>query len=577
MAGQGESIICDHAIRAHKLCLGLNDILMFINSSNDIDEILEKVVEASSEALGCESARIAMREGDNWVIRYVSNLPDDLLGRSFTDNELPHAVLAMETKQPVAIDDALQDDRTNTETMKALGIRSVLVLPLLEKDVVTGTLLYGYHAKAASFTDTEIDYARRMATGVAIALLDARQHQDLRESEKLGNALNEIDTVLFSTKDYAVIMDRMLQLATEAIGAETGVIFSKEGDRWIVRNEYKLPVSLIGQNFSNTEVMHTAITADTKRSLVVQDVVNSPDVDQKFVEMLGIRSLLDFPLIAKGEVIGDLTFHYHSSPVPFNERQVEFARKLQIAISLALENAQLRDAAKQSEESLLQVNRELEAFNYTVAHDLRKPLTIINGYAQVLMEVCSDTLDEQCKDYLRKTYTGTLHMNRLITALLNFSQLAHAEPKHDRVNLSGICEEVAAELKLAEPERQVTFRITSALEAEADSDLLGIVMNNLFGNAWKYTSSREEGIIEFGATESDGTQAYFVRDNGIGFDPAEADRIFAPFQRLATGKEIGGLGIGLATVARIIQRHGGRVWAEGEPEKGATIYFTLQA
>ena len=290
----------------------LNDIMVLINSNHNIDEILQKVVEGSCKALGCESARIAMREGDNWVIRFVSNLPDDLIGRSFTDEELPHAALAMTTRNIIAIDDAFHDDRTNNEMMKSLGIKSVMVLPLLEENVVVGTLLYGYHSSVVSFNEPQMDYAGRMATGVALALQNARLYQDLEESKSLSDALNEIDTVLFSMKDYDFIMNRMLQLATDVIGAESAVIFSKEGNRWIVHYEYKLPASLIGQSFSNTEVMHTAITEKTKRSLVVQDVLNNPNIDQKFVEMLGIRSLLDFPLIVKGEVIGDLTFHYTS-------------------------------------------------------------------------------------------------------------------------------------------------------------------------------------------------------------------------------------------------------------------------
>ena len=180
------------------------------------------------------------------------------------------------------------------------------------------------------------------------------------------------------------------------------------------------------------------------------------------------------------------------------------------------------------------------------------------------------------KGYVKEAYEGTLHMNRLIDALLNFSRLAHAEPKREHMNLCGICRDVAAELKLAEPERRVIFRIPDGITAEADPDLLRVVLGNLFGNAWKYTSMREEAVIEFGATEIDGKQAYFVRDNGLGFDPADAGKLFAPFQRLERGKEVGGLGIGLATVARIIQRHGGKVWAEGEREKGATFYFTVE-
>ena len=368
MNGQSQPPICDHLIRAHKLCLELNDVMILVNSSHDINEILHKVVQASCKALGCESARIAMREGNKWVIRYVSNLPENLIGRSFTDKELPHAALAMTTRKPVAIDDAFHDDRTNNEMMKSLGVRSVLVLPLLVENVVIGTLLYGYHSGAVSFTDAETDYAERMATGVAIALQGARRYQDLEESKRLTDTLHEIDTVLFSAQDYDTIVTKMLQLATDVIGAESAVIFSKEDDFWALRYQYKLPVSLVGQTFSNTEVMHTAITALTRRSLVEQDVVNNPEIDQKFVEKLGIRSLLDFPLIVKGEVIGDLTFHYHSSPVPFNERQVEFVRKLQISITLALENARLLDTFKQSESMLKEAEKLAKSgyFKYDV-------------------------------------------------------------------------------------------------------------------------------------------------------------------------------------------------------------------
>lgn len=575
MNGQGQPPICDHIIRAHKLCMELNDIMVFINSSHNIDEILQKVVEGSCKALGCESARIAMREGDNWVIRFVSNLPNDLIGRSFTDEELPHAALAMTTRKIIAIDDAFHDDRTNNEMMKSLGIKSVMVIPLLDRNVVIGTLLYGYHSSVVSFTVPQMDYAGRMATGVALALQDARLYQDLEESKKLSDALNEIDTVLFSMKDYGVIMNRMLQLATDVIGAESAVVFSKEGNRWIVHYEYKLPASLIGQSFSNTEVMHTAITEKTKRSLVVQDVLNNPDIDQKFVEMLGIRSLLDFPLIVKGEVIGDLTFHYHSGDVPFNERQVEFVRKLQISMSLALENGRLLNISKQSESKLKEANIELEAFNYTVAHDLRGPLNSMGLYFQTIQMQYGAKLDETCREYLTGGYKNVQRMSQLIDVLLEFSKLSNVEPRREDFDISAVAREILDELKRTSPERRYLFRIADGIMVNGDPKLLGVALNNLLRNAWKYTGKKEETVIEFGATEIAGNQAYFVRDNGEGFDLADADKLFIPFQRLPGSEEFKGSGIGLATVERIIRRHGGKVWAEGEPGKGACFYFTL--
>jgi PAS domain S-box-containing protein len=238
---------------------------------------------------------------------------------------------------------------------------------------------------------------------------------------------------------------------------------------------------------------------------------------------------------------------------------------------LAVRAAELEEANRE----LATANGELEAFGYSVAHDLRKPLTVVSGYCQALQELCSDKLDEKCKEFLAESYEGTLRMNRLIDTLLNFSHMARIEPRREKVDLSGMVQEVAVELKLAEPARLATFRIMKGISVVGDASLLRVVLENLLGNAWKYTANREEALIDFGATEIDGKPAYFVRDNGMGFDISFADKLFIPFQRLPATAEFRGHGIGLATVERIIRRHGGRIWAEGEPDKGATFYFTL--
>jgi len=423
MNGQDVPPCSDYVTRAHQLSMDLNNILMRINFSNDRDDILHNVVEESCKALCCESGRIDMREGNNWVVRYANKLSNNLVGRSFNDEDLPHAALAMVTKKPVAIDDAFNDDRTNTELMKSLGVKSVLALPLMENEVVIGALSFGYHEKAVSFMAAEMNFAEQMITGVAIALQNARMYHELEESKKLGDALNEIDRVLFSMKDYETIKDKMLQLATDVIGAETAVIFSKEGDRWIVQNVYKLSESLIGQNFSNTEVMHTAITAETKREIVIQDVSNSPDIDQKFVDMLDIRSLLDFPLIVKGEVIGDLTFHYHSSPIPFNERQVEFARKLQIAISLALENSRLYDAteiaiaARRKAEKTIKTKSQFLA---NMSHELRTPMTGVLGMLDLVL---SGKLEAEQRRFINTAHASALSMVHILNDILDLTKI----------------------------------------------------------------------------------------------------------------------------------------------------------
>ncbi|HTG82669.1 MAG TPA: PAS domain S-box protein [Geobacteraceae bacterium] len=221
------------------------------------------------------------------------------------------------------------------------------------------------------------------------------------------------------------------------------------------------------------------------------------------------------------------------------------------------------------------VNRELEAFNYTVSHDLRKPLTTINSYCQVVEEQCGATLGDECRGYVREIYEGSLRMNELIDTLLNFSRMMRYELNRETVDLSGIAKAVVEELRKAETGRRVVFRIAEGVTAEGDAKLLQVVLENLLGNAWKYTGKRDEAVIEFGAAEIEGERACFVRDNGAGFDMAYAEKLFIPFQRLPGAQEFKGHGIGLATVERIIRRHGGRVWAKSEPGKGATFYFTL--
>jgi PAS domain S-box-containing protein len=226
---------------------------------------------------------------------------------------------------------------------------------------------------------------------------------------------------------------------------------------------------------------------------------------------------------------------------------------------------------------LAEANRELEAFNYTVAHDLRNPLTVVNGFCQAIQALCGDRLDEQCNRYLQQTYEGTLRMNRLIEALLQFARLARVELRRETVDLSALARAAAAELRISEPQRRVTCHLADGVMVDGDANLLRVVLDNLLGNAWKYTGRREEAVIEFGMIEIDGETACFVRDNGAGFAMKDAEKLFIPFKRLPGAEEFRGFGIGLPTVERIVRRHGGRIWAEGKPGKGATFFFTLPA
>ncbi len=220
-------------------------------------------------------------------------------------------------------------------------------------------------------------------------------------------------------------------------------------------------------------------------------------------------------------------------------------------------------------------NKELEAFSYSVSHDLRAPLRGIEGFSQALQEDYGQQLDGTALDYLRRIRAATHRMAELIDDLLDLARVTRAEMYREPINLSRLVFEVAQELQSHEPQREVALNIAEGLRAEGDARLVRVALQNLIGNAWKFTSKRKQAQIELGAKASNGDRAFFVRDNGAGFDQSYASRLFGAFQRLHGADEFPGTGIGLATVHRIIRRHGGTVWAEGVVNRGATVYFTL--
>lgn len=224
---------------------------------------------------------------------------------------------------------------------------------------------------------------------------------------------------------------------------------------------------------------------------------------------------------------------------------------------------------------LAALNKELEAFSYSVSHDLRAPLRSIDGFSQALLEDYADTLDDDGRDYLRRVRAATQRMGELIDDLLTLSRVTRREMRREPVDLSGLAQAIMEQLVKTDPTRVVDVTITPGLRAEGDAHLLRVALENLLGNAWKFTSKQPLALIEFTATTRAGRPVYVVRDNGVGFDMAYSGKLFGAFQRLHRSSEFPGTGIGLATVQRIIARHGGRVWAEAEVNKGATFHFTL--
>jgi len=237
--------------------------------------------------------------------------------------------------------------------------------------------------------------------------------------------------------------------------------------------------------------------------------------------------------------------------------------------------AQQAQELARSNNELSAVNKELEAFSYSVSHDLRAPLRSIDGFSKALLEDYIDKLDAQGKDFLQRVRAASQRMAQLIDDLLNLSRVTRSDMSREPVDLSSMAQTIAEELKKTQPERRVEFIIEGGLVVNGDARLLKLVLENLLSNSWKFTAKHARARIEFGAERSDSKLNYFVRDDGAGFDMAYVEKLFTPFQRLHAPTEFAGTGVGLALAQRIIHRHGGHVWAKGEVEKGATIYFTL--
>jgi PAS domain S-box-containing protein len=311
------------------------------------------------------------------------------------------------------------------------------------------------------------------------------------------------------------------------------------------------------------------------------------------------RSAFYAPMVVHGEVLGLVELQSYRKGA-YGEADAVVLGPVANQIGMAIENARLIVDLEMERNSLAQrvrvrtaeleaTSRELEAFAYSVSHDLRGPLRALHGFSAALLSDSQDQLDEQGRHYLDRIGQAATHMGELIDALLDLSRITRREMRHETVDLSALAREIAGELETQDPQRTVEWVIAEALPVKGDAPLLSVALRNLLGNAWKFSGPRAQARIEVGVlpraaqasaaglATAEGERVYFVRDNGAGFDMAYADKLFAPFQRLHGTREFPGTGIGLATVQRIIARHGGRVWAEAEVDRGATFYFTMEA
>lgn len=373
-----------------------------------------------------------------------------------------------------------------------------------------------------------------------------------RAEERLSESESRFRTLVEQVRDYAIFgLDRQGVVTSWNKGAERVYGYGSE--------------EIVGQHFSRFFTLAEISSGKPPRELEIAAAEGVyKEVGQR-VRKDGVHIWVDVLITALRDPDGTLRgFAKVTRDITERKRAQE-------------EIAKLNEELEHRVHELSSVNQELETFSYSVSHDLRAPLRAIAGFSQALEEDYADVLDKQGKDYARRVNAATQRLNQLIDDMLTLSRVTRSEMSRETpADLTGMAQSIVAQWRATQPDRQVEIVIQPHLETHGDPRLLRIALENLLGNAWKFTSKVPQARIELGtAGTEDDRIVYFVRDNGAGFDMTYSDKLFGPFQRLHTATEFPGTGIGLATVQRIIHRHGGRVWADSVVGEGATFYFTL--
>lgn len=496
-------------------------------------------------------------------------------------------------------DDGSGDTRI-PKSIQNLGIQGLVLVPVRTFRHRLGMLFAGKETGVGFSREEGVNLstlAQHFAVGVENLRLHATLEQDserlrqlveertrkLRRHTKRLEVLQEIDRAILAADSPRAIAQAALLHISELVPclrASVGVFDYEAEESVILAIKYR----------GKTKMAHGArfplkvFDLDELRRGCVQSVKDTGSSSDKFTDNRlraeGVRSWFAAPLMAQGDLIGVLNVGWDEVS-GFSDEDVDIAREIADSLAIAIRQAQLHDQlhrqAADLEKRVAERTAELEAFSYSVSHDLRAPLRAIDGFSRVLLEDYGKKLDPECNRLLNIICSNTCNMGQLIDDLLAFSRLGRQEMKMGEIDVVEVAKAVFDELIVTVPERSVYLNIGALPSARADRSLIRQVFVNLLSNAVKFTRTQEKGVIDVGYESENGENIYYVRDNGVGFDPRYADKLFGVFQRLHTSDEFEGTGVGLAIVQSIIQRHGGRTWGEAEVEEGATIYFTLPA
>ncbi|MBI2970184.1 MAG: GAF domain-containing protein, partial [Gammaproteobacteria bacterium] len=373
------------------------------------------------------------------------------------------------------------------------------------------------------------------------------------------------------------VMEVVRHAARELTGADGATFILRDGDLCFYADEDAVSPLWKGRRFP----MSTCISGWTmlnRKPAIIEDIYSDPRIPQDAYRPTFVKSLAMVP-IRTVDPIGAIGNYWAERHLP-SEENIRLLQALADSTSIALENVQLyadlERRVRLRTEELEAANEELKAFSYSVSHDLRAPLRAIDGFSAALAETVDGTADAEARKYLERIREAAQRMGSLIEDLLELSRITQAPITSRAVDLSELAHAVAQALRSRDLGRYCAVQIADGMSVQGEPGLLRVLLENLIGNAWKFTAGKEGARIEVGFSEEGGDRVYFVRDNGAGFDMAYAGKLFVPFQRLHSQQEFPGTGIGLAIVQRIVRRHGGRIRAEAQVGAGATFYWTLE-
>lgn len=545
---------------------------------------------------------LLLRAGAGWEKGHVG---ETVIGTG----KQSHSGYTLLSTEPVIVEDLATETRfSGSSLLVDHDVVSGMSAVISGRDKPFGVL--GVHtSRHRTFTEDDVHFLQAIANILADAIDRKNAEAALagalnreRVARKQVSFLAEASQILAASFDYRETLNDVAELAVPTISDWCAVDLFDDKDKTLER------VAVVHTDPSKVKLayeLHERYPPDLDATRGIAQVLRTgeselyPEIDDALLKAsardqehlnimreLGLQSAMVVPLVARKRVLGTITLIAAESERQFGEDDLTFAEELAQRAALAVDNARLYDEAKTLNEELETrvaertaqleaANKELESFSYSVSHDLRAPLRAVDGFSRVLLKQYADDFPEPAQSYLERIRVNTEYMDSLIDDLLTFSRLNRQPLEKEVVEPATLVENVLQLLRVEQERRDVKIRIGDLPPCEADVSMLRQVWANLLSNAFKYTQQRDKALIEVGSTEENGTTVYYVRDNGVGFDMRYAEKAFGVFQRLHSAEDYEGTGVGLALVERMIQRHGGRIWVEAEPDHGATFYFTL--